>query len=111
MIDKGSCDKGFIWNHSDCNCDCDKSCDVGEHLDYKNCKSRNKLVDKLVQECSESIDSNEMIYNNYEKVCNSCTICKVLSAIAFSIIIGIISAFICFHWYLNVLILLLVLEQ
>ena len=26
----------------------DKLCDVGEYLDYKNCKCRKKLVDKLV---------------------------------------------------------------
>ena len=38
LIDKGVCDKGFIWNPS--NCECDKSCDVGEYLDYENCKCR-----------------------------------------------------------------------
>ena len=37
-IDKGICDKGFIWNPSNCECDCDKSSDVGEYLDYKSCK-------------------------------------------------------------------------
>ena len=30
MIDKGVCDKGFIWNPSNCEYECDKSCDVGE---------------------------------------------------------------------------------
>ena len=34
LIDKGECDKGFIWNPSNCECECDKSCDVGEYLDY-----------------------------------------------------------------------------
>ena len=29
------CDKGFIWNPSNCECECDKSCDVGEYLDYE----------------------------------------------------------------------------
>ena len=46
-----------------------------------------------------------MIYNatlnNYENVCGSCTIYTVLFVIAFSIIIGISRAFICFHWYLK----------
>ena len=28
------CDKGFIWNPSNCECECDKACDVGEYLDY-----------------------------------------------------------------------------
>ena len=23
-------DKGFIWNPNNCECECDKSCDVGE---------------------------------------------------------------------------------
>ena len=40
-----------------------KSCDIGEYLDYKNCKCRKKVIDKLVEECSENIDGNEMLYN------------------------------------------------
>ena len=60
LIDKGSCDKGFIQNSSNCECECDKSCYVGEYLDYSNCKSRKKLVDKLVEECSENIDEIKM---------------------------------------------------
>ena len=92
LIVKGICDKGFFWNPSNCDCECDKSCDFGEYLDFKNCKCRNKLVDKLVEECSENIDGNKMIYktlNNYGKVCNSCTIYIVLFVIAFLIIIFI----------------------
>ena len=57
------CDKGFIWNPSNFESDYDKSCDLGEYLDYKNCKCRNKLVDKLVEECSENIDGNKMLHN------------------------------------------------
>ena len=30
-----------------------------------------KLVDKLVEECSENIAGNEMIHSYYENVCNS----------------------------------------
>ena len=90
LIDKGMCDKGFIWNPSNCECQCDKSCDIGEYLDYKNCKCRNKLVDKLVEECIENIDGNEMLYNetlntipvnDYKKVCGSCTLHIVLCSI------------------------------
>ena len=53
LIDKGVCDKGFIWNASNYECECNKSCDVGEYLDYENCKCRKKLVDKLIDECTE----------------------------------------------------------
>ena len=34
-------------------CEYDKLCDIGEYLDYENGKCRKKLVDKLVEECTE----------------------------------------------------------
>ena len=80
LINKRMCNKGYIWNLSNCECECDKLCDIGEYLDYKNCYCRKILIDKLVEECSESIDGNEMIYNStlnvislndYRKICNS----------------------------------------
>ena len=38
-----------VWNPSNCECECDKSCNIGEYLDYSNCKCRKKLVDSLVE--------------------------------------------------------------
>ena len=46
------CDKGYIWNPSNCECECDKNCDIGEYLDHKNCTCRKKLVDNLIDECT-----------------------------------------------------------
>ena len=60
-----------------------------------------QIVNKLVEECSENIDGNEMIHNNYGKVCNSSTIYLVLFVNAFLIIIGFSSVFVYFHWYLE----------
>ena len=34
------CDKGFVWNPSNCDCECDKSCDIGQYLEYKSCLSK-----------------------------------------------------------------------
>ena len=56
LYDKGMGNKEFIWNPSNCECDCDKVCDVGEYLDYENCKCRKKLVDKLVDDCTETVE-------------------------------------------------------
>ena len=104
-------DSRFIWNPSNCECECDKSCDVGEYLHCKNCKCRNKLVDKLVEECIENIDGNKMLHNeildviplnDYKKVCNSCTIYIVLFAVFFiTSILLVVFLFIYFHWYLK----------
>ena len=42
IIYKGVYGKGFIWNPSNSECECNKSCVVGEYLDYENCKCRKK---------------------------------------------------------------------
>ena len=105
LSEKERCDKGFIWNPSNCNCECDKSCDVGEYLDYENCKCRRKIVVSLVEECSENIDENEMIYKETLNVslsdyrCNSCTLYIVLFVIFLVTSIVISAAFIYFYWY------------
>ena len=28
------------WKGYNCQCECDKSCDVGKYLDYENCKCK-----------------------------------------------------------------------
>ena len=63
LSDKERYGKGFTWNPSNCNCECDKSCDIGEYLDYRNCKCRKKVADLLAEKCSKNIDENEEIYN------------------------------------------------
>ena len=94
LIDKGVCDKGFIWNPSNCECECDKGCDIGEYLDYSNCKRRKKLVDQLVEECSENINETNLVKkfldkNENEDKCNSYVVYKVLFFISFIISVGI----------------------
>ena len=77
-------------------CECDKSCDVADYLYYKNFKCRKRLTDKLVEECSEDINGNKIIYN-YEETCNSCIIYIVLSVIFLMISLRISSVFIYFY--------------
>ena len=77
--------------------------DVINHviLDYENRKCRKKLI----EECSENIDGNEMVFNatlnDYGKVCNSCTKYIVLLVVFFIISISISSAFFYFHLHLK----------
>ena len=85
LIDKGLCYKGFIWNPS--NCECDKSCTISECLDYKNCKCKKRLVDKLAEECNETIDEEKLTLiengNSYKR--KSCILYIVLFSIFFII--------------------------
>ena len=106
MIDKGVCNKGFIWSPKNCECECDKSCDIGEYLDCSNCKCRKKLVDKLVEECTENVKEEKITeitscQNENKHKCSSCTLYIVLFSIIFTINIGIGSCFVYSHWYLK----------
>ena len=80
LIDKGVCDKGYIWNPSNYECECDKSCDIGEYLYYQNCKYRKRLVDKLVHECDENIDEETSLVEINSTKCkdNSCILYVVI---------------------------------
>ena len=85
LIDKGVCDKGHVWNTCKCECECDKSCDVGEYLDYETCKCKKRLINKLVDECTETIEEvklTNIIFTENENEnsckCISCTVYIVL---------------------------------
>ena len=97
MIDKGVCDKGYIWNPSNCECECDKSCDADECLHYKNCKCRKRLVDKLADECNEDIHEEKLTEIDLFEHKNECacyyTVSIVLSVIVLRICIGISTYF------------------
>ena len=94
------CDKGYAWNPSNFECECDRSCDVGEYLDYENCKYRKRLVDKLVDECTKTIDEEVEVIDSNKNRCNSCIVYIVLFSIFFTINVGI-GAYFAYYKYVN----------
>ena len=105
QIDKGICDKGFIWNPSNCECECDKIFDFNEYLDYENCECRKKLVDKLIVDCTETIEEVKLAKinlaeNHNENKYSSCKVYIVLLIVAFTIFTGITIYFVYNNWSL-----------
>ena len=101
LIEKGICNKGFIWNPSNFECECDKSCDVGEYLANKNCKCRERLADKLTEDCTENIKETNLVIINLTKCKhNSCELYIVLFSIIITINIGIATYFV-YYKYMN----------
>ena len=101
--DKIVCDKGFSWNLSNCECECDKSCGIGEYLDFKNCVCKKTLVDKLVEECTCVIEENK-IYNETLNMtslndCSFCTVYNVLSVVFLLLCLTTSGVFVYFYWY------------
>ena len=97
-------DKGYIWNPSNCACECDKLCDIGQYLDYKNCVCRKSIVDKLVEEFINVIDGDTM-YNKTLSIdpndCPSHMPYVVLFIVFLSISVVISDVFVYFHWHKN----------
>ena len=58
LIDKGLCDKGYIFNPGNCKCECDKSCNTSQYLDYLDCKWKKK-IDLIVEKCTEYDDDDQ----------------------------------------------------
>ena len=105
LIDKGICDKEFIWNPCNCECECDKNCDAGECLDYENCNCRKKLVDKLIDEYTETIEEVKLAEiipfeneNSYKY--SSCEAYIVLMIVVFTIFTEITICFVYYNWSL-----------
>ena len=77
-------------------------------VDYKNCNCRKKIIDKLVEECSENIDGNEMLYNETlhiisssdDKTSDSCVAYIILFSV-FLIISISLSVYVYFFVYLK----------
>ena len=99
------CDKGFIWNPSNCECECDKMCDIGEYLEYKNFKCRKKLIDKLIDECTETIEEVKLVEttlakNESENKYSPCTVYIVLMIVVFTIYTRITIYYVYYNWSL-----------
>ena len=82
-----------------------QSCDIGEYLDYEHCKCRKKLVDKLVDECTETTEEVKLatityVENESENKFSSCTVYIVLMIVFFTIFTGIPIYFVYYNWSL-----------
>ena len=116
LIDKGVCDKGFIFNPSNCQCECDKSCNISQYLDYSDCKCKKKLIDPLIEECTENDDLTKIVNitveytenDNKTKIVNitvenknsSCKVYIMLMIVVFTIFTGITIYFVYYNWSL-----------
>ena len=82
-LDTSVCNNKQRWNDNKCRCECkkfltkdlfgilvtececDRSCDIDEYLDYENSRCRKKLVDKFVEECTKMKKRSKTSWNNF----------------------------------------------
>ena len=84
-----SSDKGYTWNRSTCECQCDMWCKPGQYLDHKNCVCKNKLISRVIEECTSII--NKTMINNKDNTDKNNTIWNVfIWLFSIVILIGVI---------------------
>ena len=93
-----SCDKGYTWNPSTCECQCGMWCKPGQYLDYKKCVCKNKLIGKVISECTSLI--NETMINNEKKISKDGTITNIFIGL-FSVVMFIGIVCFCISAYLK----------
>ena len=83
-----TCNKGYIWNPSTCVCECDMWCKPGQYLDYKKCVCKNKLIGKVISECTSLI--NETMMNDKNNIVNDDTTDIFIGLFSVLLFIGIV---------------------
>ena len=90
-----NCTKGYIWNPSTFECQCDTWCKPGQYLDHKNCICKNKLIGRVIEECTNII--NETMINNKDNIANDNTITNIFIGL-FSVLLFV--GIVCFYMFL-----------
>ena len=89
-----------MWNPSTCACECDIWCKPGQYLDHKNCVCKNKLIGRVIAECTSII--NETMMNNRDNKDNDNTITYVfIGLFSVLLLVGIVCfcVFAYFKWF------------
>ena len=82
---------------------CDKAYDIGKYLDYENCKRRKKIIDKLIDECTETIEAVKLAkitLAENENRYSSWRMYIVLMIVILTIFTGITIYFVYYNWSL-----------
>ena len=91
-----NCDKGYTWNPSTCSCECDMWRKPGQYLDYKKCVCKNKLIGRVISECTSVI--KETMMNNKKNMSNDDTITNIFIGL-FSVLLFIGIVYFCIFAY------------
>ena len=93
-----NCIKGYTWNPSTCECQCDMWCKADQYLDHKNCVCKNKLIGRVIAECTSV--TNETMMNNRDNITNDNTTTYIFIGLFSILLFGIVCfcVFAYFKW-------------
>ena len=89
-----------MWKPSTCSCECDRYCETGQYLDYKNYVCRKKIIDDLIEQCTSIVDieiKNSTLSKKKKKDESSSNIYFILFIIFLVLFVLFLVGFI-YHW-------------
>ena len=92
-----TCNKGYTWNPSTCACECDMSRKPAQYLDYKKCVFKNKLIGKIISECTSLV--NETMMNNKMSITNDDTTTNIFIGLFSVLMFAGITCFCVFDYF------------
>ena len=90
---------GYTWNPSACECQCDMWCKPGQYLDRKNFICKNKLIGRLIEECTSVL--NETMINNKDSGNNNTLWNVFIGLFSVLLLVGVVCfcVFAYFKWF------------
>ena len=94
-----NCTRGYTWNPSACECQRDMWGKPGQYLNRKNCVFKNKLIGRLIEECTSII--NETMINNKDSGNNNTLWNVFIGLFSVLLLVGVVCfcVFAYFKWF------------
>ena len=86
-----------MWNPNTCECQCDAWCKPGQYLDHKNCVCKNKLIGRVIAECTSVI--NKTMINNKDNIDNDNIITNIFIGLFSIVMFAVILCFCVFAYF------------
>ena len=80
LVDKGACNKGYIFDPSNCKCECDNLNidNTSQYLDYLDCQCKKKIIDLIVEKCTEYDNKTKIVNKTDNKTDNKIIVTKTV---------------------------------
>ena len=86
-----------MWNPITCACECDMWCTPGQYLDYKKRVCKNKLIGKIISECTSVI--NESMMKDKTRIVSDDTTTNIFIGLFSVLMFTVITCFCVFAYF------------
>lgn len=96
-------ERGYMWNLSTCDCDCNKACKIDEYLGPKSCLCKKRLISKLVLQFEDEMLNTAESYTDDKKVPKgkSNRLIHTISLVVIWLLLLAVISIVCYYYYIR----------